>query len=165
MNAEQIRFNNRVKLNEIGIELPSEILPLLADNNVSKSIKSGNEIYSRSMVLFSTICVALSETKDIKLENIDVVNEWLKEYELYNFLTLPEKDLLNKKNISCNKFVSEVESLAALMWSLNLYEMKPIDYVGNDFGEIFPNILNNSNPFTSSYYQCWIITYAYIGRL
>ena len=148
MNAEEIRNKTKKKLRKIGIELPSSNVPPLIDNIVEKKIRCSEEVYGRSMALFSIICVALSETKKIKLESIEVVNKWLERYGLFDFLTLPEKDLLKRNVGNCDKFISEVESLTALMWSMSLYDMKSIDYVGDDFGEIFPNILKNTNPFT-----------------
>ena len=145
LSSEQVRAGTRELYSALGLGRLIHGPPLLEASEMD--IRPMQVIVSRALAIFAALCVAYEPVKTRAAASKEVV-EWLTLHHLDSNLTTVERSVVMQvARRDAGAVESEVESLYALAWALNLVDdLDPRRYVPDTFGGLFPNISRGSKP-------------------
>jgi len=135
MDLEKIKKESET----IIIQNGGKICGWLPHIETNKTIRSNEEVINRALILNALLNIYFQAP-------IHIIKGWIEQYNLTEYLSASEKELLNKKN---NELTEQekiniywfIEAVWALMWAGNLINDLPIDKCVEDrMAKLCPNL-------------------------
>lgn len=139
LEKQEIKYNNESRIEKNGYAF-NPWLPILED----PAIRSIDDIKGRMSVMNALINISFEAP-------IPVIKDWIDQYQLTQYLSNWEKEILLKSNEDLSHQESNtlrwyLEALWALMWATEMIdELEERKWCGDDMAELLPNLEENDN--------------------